>query len=359
VARSVPSALINGIAHGSIHPSSLSYPALHRPSFPPAPASLLCPSETGSRVGGHARDSWRALCSDQWHRAGLRSPLFSLLPRLTFPPSPITLQRPAREWVDLLVARGVPSALINGIAQASVHPQIAARRMLVDHVCLGTDPENVTAHDAAPAAPPPPPHTRTRTHTYTYAHVDRPHGCRLPRLRSHHLGSALGHRAIPSIPSAPHRTPLWVPHTLALRSPIQPNTRAQQMRHASCCAPSLHPFTPTPTPTPFPLQVAPLADAYPGSALATSAGHTGAADAPRKLLRPSSPPLNPHIHPHSLPSPGRPSGRCLPWVRAYHFGRTHGRNRCASQAVTDRRQSDQDAGHPPGYVDADAVAQAR
>mmetsp|Transcript_16892 Transcript_16892/g.47085 ORF Transcript_16892/g.47085 Transcript_16892/m.47085 type:complete len:337 (-) Transcript_16892:696-1706(-) len=51
-------------------------------------------------------------------------------------------QKPPGKWVDLLVERGVPSARILGIAEASAHRQIAARRMLVDHVCLGTDPES-------------------------------------------------------------------------------------------------------------------------------------------------------------------------------------------------------------------------
>lgn len=142
-------------------------------------------------------------------------------------------------------------------------------------------------------------------------------GCRIPWRCAHQFSQTHGRSrcatqaAAPllSTPLPPHqpplpspsRSPLWPMPTLGPRLPLQPDTRAQQMRHANCCAPPLHPSTPTFIPTPFPLQVAPLAAAYPGSALTTSAGHTGATDAPRKLLRTAGNPIKmPGILPDTL-----------------------------------------------------------
>lgn len=97
---------------------------------------VACPKET----------LWRALCdvleetvlADDERFAGLAARDANrdiLLPRL----EAAFARRPVAEWIERLIARGVPCAPVNGVAEALADPQALAREAVVayDHPVLG------------------------------------------------------------------------------------------------------------------------------------------------------------------------------------------------------------------------------
>ena len=73
------------------------------------------------------------------------------------------LRRPAKEWLALLEAEGVPSAPLNNVAEVLADPQVIARNMIVTAMDpeigpwrMQGNPIKLSAHDDPPTREPAP-----------------------------------------------------------------------------------------------------------------------------------------------------------------------------------------------------------